>query len=98
MNKELAKNFFSCKNISIDLGGREILRNINIDIKPGEVHAIMGPNGSGKSTLANILSGKNGYEVSGNLKYEGKNLQDIPIEERAQKGIFLAFQLSLIHI
>ena len=95
MNKELAKNFFSCKNISIDLGGREILGNINIDIKPGEVHAIMGPNGSGKSTLANILSGKNGYEVSGNLKYEGKNLQDIPIEERAQKGIFLAFQYPL---
>ena len=48
----------------------------------------MGPNGSGKSTLANILSGKNGYEVSGSLKYEGKNLQDIPIEERAQKEYF----------
>ena len=55
----------------------------------------MGPNGSGKSTLANILSGKNGYEVSGSLKYEGKNLQEIPIEERAQKGIFLAFQYPL---
>ena len=55
----------------------------------------MGPNGSGKSTLANILSGKSGYEVNGSLKYEGNDLQDIPIEERAQKGIFLAFQYPL---
>jgi Fe-S cluster assembly ATP-binding protein len=52
----------------------------------------MGPNGSGKSTLANVLSGKNGYEISGELKYQDKNLEEIPIDERAQKGIFLAFQ------
>ena len=52
----------------------------------------MGPNGSGKSTLANVLSGKNGYKISGKLKYQGENLIEIPVDERAQKGIFLAFQ------
>ena len=83
------------ENLKASINDKSILSGLNLEIKPGEVHAIMGPNGSGKSTLANILSGKNGYEVSGNLKYEGNNLQDIPIEERAQKGIFLAFQYPL---
>ena len=82
-------------NLNAKIQEKSILSGFNLEIKPGEVHAIMGPNGSGKSTLANVLSGKNGYEVSGSLKYEGKNLQDIPIEERAQKGIFLAFQYPL---
>ena len=76
------------QNLKASINDKYILKGLNLNIKPGEVHAIMGPNGSGKSTLSNILSGKKGYEVSGNLKYEGKNLQDIPIEERAQKGIF----------
>ena len=80
------------QNLKASVNNKPILNGLNLEIKRGEVHAIMGPNGSGKSTLANILSGKNGYEVSGNLIYDGKNLQDIPIEERAQKGIFLAFQ------
>ena len=83
------------QNLKASINDKFILNGLNLDIKPGEVHAIMGPNGSGKSTLANILSGKNGYEVSGSLIYDGKNLQDIPIEERAQKGIFLAFQYPL---
>ena len=83
------------ENLKASVNDKKILNGLNLEIKPGEVHAIMGPNGSGKSTLANILSGKNGYDVSGNLKYEGENLQDIPIEERAQKGIFLAFQYPL---
>ena len=83
------------QNLKASVNDKSILNGLNLEIKPGEVHAIMGPNGSGKSTLANVLSGKNGYEVSGSLKYEGKNLQDIPIEERAQKGIFLAFQYPL---
>ena len=80
------------KNLKASINNKNILKGLNITIKPGELHAIMGPNGSGKSTLANVLSGKNGYEVSGELKYQGKNLIEIPIDERAQKGIFLAFQ------
>ena len=64
-------------------------------IKPGELHAIMGPNGSGKSTLANVLSGKDGYKISGELKYEGKNLKEMSVDKRAQKGIFLAFQYPI---
>ncbi len=80
------------KNLKASINNKDILKGLDITIKPGELHAIMGPNGSGKSTLANVLSGKNGYEISGELKYQGKSLKEISIEERAQKGIFLAFQ------
>ncbi len=80
------------KNLKAAIDNKEILKGLNITIKPGELHAIMGPNGSGKSTLANVLSGKGGYKISGDIKYKGLNLNDIPIDERAQKGIFLAFQ------
>ena len=83
------------ENLKVSINDKLILKGLNLNIKPGEVHAIMGPNGSGKSTLANVLSGKNGYEVEGEINYDGINLNDLKIEERAQKGIFLAFQYPL---
>jgi Fe-S cluster assembly ATP-binding protein len=82
-------------NLSASIDSKKILKDFNLKIKPGEVHAIMGPNGSGKSTLANVLSGRKGYEIDGKIFYEGKDLLKIPIEERAQKGIFLAFQYPI---
>jgi Fe-S cluster assembly ATP-binding protein len=83
------------KNLKAKIDNKEILKGLNLDIKPGEVHAIMGPNGSGKSTLSNVLSGKKGYSISGEAKYLNENLLDLEIEERAHKGIFLAFQYPL---
>ena len=80
------------KNLKASINNRDIIKGLDITIKPGELHAIMGPNGSGKSTLANVLSGKNGYQISGAIQFKGKNLIEIPVDERAQKGIFLAFQ------
>ena len=85
----------SIENLKAKIDEKEILKGLNLNIKPGEVHAIMGPNGSGKSTLSNILSGKKGYEVNGNIKFEGQNLLELETEERAHKGIFLAFQYPL---
>ena len=82
-------------NLTANIEDRNILAGLNLTIKPGEVHAIMGPNGSGKSTLSNILSGKKGYKISGEITYENKNLFDLEIEERAHNGIFLAFQYPL---
>ena len=76
------------KDLKASINNKNILKGLNITINPGELHAIMGPNGSGKSTLANVLSGKNGYEITGDLKYKGSDLKEISIEERAQKGIF----------
>ena len=83
------------KNLKASINSRSILKGLNLIIKPGELHAIMGPNGSGKSTLANVLSGKNGYEISGEVTFKGQNLKSLAVEERAQKGIFLAFQYPL---
>jgi|TARA_B110000259_G_scaffold55260_1_gene65038 Fe-S cluster assembly ATP-binding protein len=72
---------------------KSILKGINLEIKPGEVHAIMGPNGSGKSTLASVIAGKEEYEVEkGEITFEGQNIDELSVEERAHKGIFLSFQ------
>ena len=81
------------QNLHVKIGGKEILKGIDLSIKPGEVHAIMGPNGSGKSTLANVLAGRPRYEVTeGSVTFEGKNLLELPTEERAREGVFLAMQ------
>ncbi|MAO14237.1 MULTISPECIES: Fe-S cluster assembly ATPase SufC [Marinobacter] len=83
----------SIKNLHASVEGKEILKGINLEIKAGEVHAIMGPNGSGKSTLSQVLAGNDAFEVtSGEVTLNGDNLLDLETEERAREGIFLAFQ------
>jgi Fe-S cluster assembly ATP-binding protein len=83
----------SIKNLYVSVDGQEILKGINLEVKPGEVHAIMGPNGSGKSTLANVLAGKEEYEVTeGTITYLGEDLLEKSPEDRAKEGIFLSFQ------
>ncbi|MEY2595852.1 MAG: Fe-S cluster assembly ATPase SufC [Bacteroidota bacterium] len=81
------------ENLQARIEEKEILRGINLDIKPGEVHAIMGPNGSGKSTLASVLAGREDYEVTGgSVDFLGKDLLELSPEDRAKEGLFLAFQ------
>jgi Fe-S cluster assembly ATP-binding protein len=83
----------SIRNLQVSVEEKEILKGLNLEIKAGEVHALMGPNGSGKSTLAAALTGKDNYSVTGGeVTFEGKNLLELPPEDRAREGIFLAFQ------
>jgi len=81
------------ENLHARVAGREILKGLSLEVKPGEVHAIMGPNGAGKSTLGNILAGRDGYEVTeGSVEFDGKPLLELEPEQRAAAGVFLAFQ------
>jgi Fe-S cluster assembly ATP-binding protein len=83
----------SVKGLKANVGDKEILKGLDLEVGPGEVHAIMGPNGSGKSTFAHVLSGREGYEVTGgSVSFEGRDLLELEPEERAQHGLFLAFQ------
>src|SRR5690554_8137341 len=83
----------SIKGLHAKVEEKDILKGLDIEVKPGEVHAIMGPNGSGKSTLGNVLSGRPGYEATaGSVQFKGKDLLEMDTEERAREGLFLAFQ------
>ena len=80
-------------NLQAKIGDKEILKGLNLEVKPGEIHAIMGPNGAGKSTLASVLAGREDYEVTGGtVDFQGVDLLDMSTEERAREGLFLAFQ------
>ncbi len=86
----------SIKNLHASIEGKEILKGINLEVKAGEVHAIMGPNGSGKSTLASVLAGREDYQVdSGEVSFKGKDLLDMGADVRAKEGVFLAFQYPI---
>jgi len=84
---------FKINNLHASIDNKSILKGLNLEVKAGEVHAIMGPNGAGKSTLANIIAGKDGYEVTeGNIELNGEDLSELAPEERAHNGVFLSFQ------
>ncbi len=81
------------ENLHAEIEGKEILKGLTLEVKPGEIHAIMGPNGAGKSTLASVLAGREDYEVTGgSVEFDGEELLEMEIEDRARKGVFLAFQ------
>ena len=87
------KNLLKIENLHVSVEGKDILKGLNLDVKPGELHVIMGRNGTGKSTLANVLIGKDGYNISkGTVDYKGQPLLDMETEQRANEGIFLSFQ------
>ncbi|TNE58821.1 MAG: Fe-S cluster assembly ATPase SufC [Alphaproteobacteria bacterium] len=94
--KENEVSLLEIKDLHVDVGGKEILKGINLEIEAGKIHAIMGPNGSGKSTLSYTLSGREGYEVtSGSILFKGRDLTEMSIDERAAAGVFLAFQYPI---
>lgn len=86
----------SINNLRASIGDKEILKGLNLEVKPGEVHAIMGPNGAGKSTLSSVLAGRSDYEVTaGEVTFMGKDLLELSAEDRAREGVFLAFQYPI---
>ena len=93
-NKQLNKYMLlNIKNLHVSIGGKEILKGLNLGVNEGEIHAIMGPNGTGKSTLAAAITGRDGYEITeGEIWYKGKNIVGMSPEDRANEGIFLSFQ------
>jgi len=89
-------NMLSINNLRASIGDKEILKGLNLEVKPGEVHAIMGPNGAGKSTLSSVLAGRSDYEVTaGDVTFMGKDLLELSAEDRAREGVFLAFQYPI---
>ena len=87
------------KDLHVEVEGKEILKGVNLEIQPGEVHALMGPNGSGKSTLSNALMGHPKYKAArGSVTYKGEDITNLPADLRARKGVFLAFQRELLQL
>ena len=81
------------ENLHVSIEGKEILKGVSLEVKPGEIHAIMGPNGSGKSTLSSVIAGSEDYEITkGNIFFKDENIEDLSAEERAHRGIFMSFQ------
>jgi len=95
----MGQSMLSIKNLQASVQGTQILQGLNLEVNPGELHAIMGPNASGKSTLAHVLAGRDGYEVTGGeVTYQGRDLLSMAPEERAREGVFLDTGTKMIHI
>lgn len=93
MNYELRSSMIKIENLHASIDGKEILKGLNLEVKAGEIHAIMGPNGAGKSTLASVLAGREEYEITaGSVDFDGQDLLELSTEDRAREGLFLAFQ------
>lgn len=95
MDKQTETKMIEIKNLSCAIEGKAILKGLNLNVKAGEIHAIMGPNGAGKSTLAKVLAGHPSYEVTGEVLFDGKNILELEPDERAHLGLFMSFQYPI---